>query len=754
MNLDRLLSKAGEFANSFGEKKVGTFHILLSLLDGDSYAKTVLSNQGITKEVLADSYTKGKIIKPIENENHALSPRAEYTLKFASEIAKEHGSSSVSSGHILVAVITDTSSLAYKLCSDTGVDIKAICDEVLEFEAEIASFEAADEEIPNLTKFGKDYTNIIRSGVYEEIFGREQEIQTIATSLLRKTKNNPCLVGDAGVGKSAIVMGFAEKCLKGQLGEEFKKARVIELDLALLTAGTKFRGDLEERIKSVILEATSNPNIILFIDEIHCLMGNDNKETGGLANILKPAMARGEIRLIGATTYEEYRKHIEKDAALSRRFEKINIDEPTGDETLDILVSLRHKFEKYHNVCILSSALSAAVNLASQYLHDTNFPDKAIDLLDATCASKSLADKKSAEPNTLEKNIELAIMNKEFELADKLSQKLDEDDTVNSNITITDKDIAENLASRLGINASDILIGAKEERLSLLNLETTLKEEIVGQDEAIEIVSRIIRRARAGLKDASRPLGSFLFLGDTGVGKTHLANVLAENLYPNKTSIIRLDMSEYIETTSINRIIGSPPGYIGYDDGSSVCERIRRNPNSIILFDEVEKAHPDVLNILLQILDNAKLTDSSGNIIHFNNTIVILTSNIGTAEVNVNKVGFDYDSVNDERGKKYLDAAKKHFKKELLARLDAVVPFNNLLMNELTKIARKYLDALKKRVLEQANTEVNFPDSTARLVAKMAKKEKQGARPIKKIIETKIENTLADKILSQEIAEG
>ena len=637
------------------------------------------------------------------------------------------------------------------------------------------------QERPTIDQYGKDLNQSVRDGKTDPIIGRDAEIQRVIEILSRRTKNNPCLIGEPGVGKTAIVEGLAQKIVEGKVPETLKNKRVVTLDLTSMLAGAKYRGEFEERIKKVLEEVVSAKNVILFLDEIHTIVGAGAAEGAiDAANILKPSLARGEIQIVGATTLDEYRKYIEKDAALERRFQPVTVEEPSVEETIQILKGIRDKYEAHHKAKITDEALKAAANLSARYITDRFLPDKAIDLIDEAASKiriKNLTappDLKSLEDKleTLKNEKNEAITAQDFERAAKLrdeetslkteleEKKKDWSDQNGKNYpTVTEESIAEVLSSWTKIPVARL---TQEESERLLHLEDTLHKRVVGQSEAVSAVARAIRRSRAGLKDPKRPIGSFLFLGPTGVGKTELSKALAEVLFDNEDSIIRIDMSEYMEKHSVSRLIGSPPGYVGHEEGGQLTKKVRQNPYSVILFDEIEKAHPDVFNALLQILEDGILTDSQGRRVDFKNTVIIMTSNVGArlitneskslgfaAETEENKKERDYETIKAD----VLGELKKMFRPEFLNRIDEIIVFRQLTGDEIKEIAKIMVRELVNRVKSQG-IDVDVDDSVYEYLRKEGFDITYGARPLRRAIQSKMEDMLSEELLSGEVKKG
>ena len=793
---NRCIQVASQYA-SRTTNQVGTEHVLYALAKVESKAKQLLNAHRVTSETINQILTNigsGGIPSNVVE----LTPRVKEMLTIAGSVAKRTRSAYIAPEHLLVALLSQDDSFAINILA--GViklnvyDLRNKAIGVINTIASQNNTQTPDgfvqvgsvrgnqqqkkvdnnvsELPPELLDMGNDLTLKAKQGKIDPVIGRNEEIERMIEILCRKTKNNPVLIGEAGVGKTAVVEGLARRIVAGDVPAFLKNKTVYSLDIGGLMAGTKYRGSMEEKLKNAIEIITTNSNIIVFIDEIHTLaqVGSEKGETNP-ADMLKPYLARGEMQTIGATTTDEYRKYIEKDKALERRFQPIMVDQPTVEQTIEILSGLRETYQKFHNVKITDEAINAAASLSDKYIQDRSLPDKAIDLIDE---ASSRAKVKSAGENPQIKNLkeqltkletdkEQAVANEDFEKAGKLRDKVNDTKqeierlsslpTVQEMLTeITEQDIAEVISKWTGIPITKLTEGEAEK---LLNLEKSLTERVKGQDEAIEKVSKAIRRSRIGIRDPKRPIGSFLFLGPTGVGKTELSKALAESLFDNENKIIRLDMSEFMEAHSVSKLIGSPPGYVGFDDGGQLTEQVRRKPYSVVLFDEIEKAHPEVFNMLLQILDDGRLTDSHGKIVSFKDTIIILTSNIGSDKLNKTNVSLGFgDSVETEdKSTIMLSELKKYFKPELINRIDNIIVFNKLNSTVLKDIAKKMLSDLNKN-LKQSGIELKFTTSTLNYLVKNGTNEDFGARPMRRLITSKIEDELADRMLRGEIKRG
>lgn len=785
-------------AEELGHTYVGSEHILLGLLkEGTGVASVVLNELGIYADELENL---------IENEigtgakssitTQDFTPRTKRVLQNAVMQAAGLGHNYVGTEHLLLALVSESDSYAVRFLIELGTNIRSILEKLNETFGEQSPedliYGSASDTFSNgtnapnasrsktrtLDQFGRDLTQLAQSGAIDPVIGRQNEIERVIQILSRRTKNNPCLIGEPGVGKTAVAEGLALKIVSGEVPELLKGKRVVALDLTGMLAGTKYRGDFEDRIKNAIDEIKKAGNIILFIDELHTIVGAGSAEgSADAANILKPSLARGDFQVIGATTIKEYRKYIEKDAALERRFQPVMVGEPTEEESVLILKGLRDRYEAHHKVKILDEAIEAAVNLSSRYITDRFLPDKAIDLVDE--ASSKVRLKAYTVPDNLhelenkikdlDKEKSAAINEQNFERAAKLrdeeksiKKKLEEQrkqwqsNHENANGEVTKEDIAQIVSNWSGIPVVQ-LTQAESERL--LNMENILHERIVGQDEAVEQISRAIRRGRVGLKDPKRPVGSFIFLGPTGVGKTELCKALAQAMFGDENAMIRFDMSEYMEKHTVSKLIGSPPGYIGYDEGGQLTEKLRRKPYSVILFDEIEKAHPDVFNMLLQILEDGHLTDSQGRKVNFRNTIIIMTSNVGARLITEKKssLGFSVDNSSESDKEKLKETVmaelKKVFKPEFLNRVDDIIVFNKLTEKEINLIAKNMLKEVKNRA-RGLNIEIDFTDKAVKAISDAGFDPIYGARPLRRAIQSKIEDKLAEEVLKGEAKSG
>lgn len=727
-----------EFVISNNYNYVGTEHILYGLVkETKGLASKILVKQKVTSEYIRSEIFKidGVMTEKVKKEPE-LTPKAKRVLEVSIKEAKRLGYNYVGTEHILLAIMKETDSVAVRLLVEKDVDPTKIFADLIKVLSEDSPVHTYDTNLtPTLDMYSEDLTLKAKAGKLDAVIGRESELKRVMEILTRRTKNNPLIIGEAGVGKTSLVEGLAYVITHGDVYYELKNKSIKMLDISSMLAGAKYRGDFEERLKKCLSETKKNGNIILYIDEMRNIIGAGSAEGSmDAANILKPYLAKDGVRIIGSTTSEEYTKYIEKDSALNRRFQTVVLNEPTEKETLEILKGIRPKYEKYHKVKITDEALKFAVILSKRYITDRNLPDKAIDVIDEACSkSKSIVEKQNKE---------------EFEL---LKEKiLDIKKMEKVNIKITKEDIEDVISRWVKVPVKEL---KKDDKLKLLNLEKVLKSKIIGQDEAIDALVHSIKRNMVGIRDEKRPIASFLFTGPTGVGKTQIVKMLAEELYSNE--VIRLDMSEYMEAHSISKLIGSPPGYIGFDDGGKLTNMVKRKPYSIILFDEIEKAHSDIYNVLLQILDEGRLTDSKGKTVDFKNTICIMTSNIGARSITENKkVGFTKDNTEDIEYLKMKDSVMKEvtkrFSPEFLNRLDDVIVFNKLNRISINKITRLMLKDVEKRA-KLKGLKMKFTDSIVEYISNVGYDEKFGARPLRRAIQSKIEDTLADYILEDKI---
>ena len=782
---------ASEVAMELGHRYIGTEHILYGLAkEGNGVAAKVLSNQEIEPEAIIDKIVELIGNEPPVDETLGFTPRSKRVIEEAFLEARKLGYNYIGTEHMLLGILREGDSIASRALLELGVNIPKMYNEIIRVINEGEDYSNTNggkngkkrgsyNSTPTLNQYGTDLTQKAEEGKLDPIIGRKEEIERVIQILSRRTKNNPCLIGEPGVGKTAAVEGLAQKIIKGDVPEILKDKRVVTLDISGMIAGSKYRGDFEERIKKALDEVKKAGDVILFIDEIHTIVGAGAAEGAmDAANILKPLLARGEIQLIGATTLNEYRKYIEKDAALERRFSPVIVNEPSEKDSIKILKGIRDKYEAHHGVKISDEAIEAAVKMSVRYINDRFLPDKAIDLIDEAASRAKL--KTYTEPDSLKKlsekiedveqEKEEAVKIQKFEkaasLRDKqkeLKEKYEKEQKKWKNksnkelINITEENIAEVISSWTGIPANKI---TEDENVRLKNLEKTLHKRVIGQNEAVEAVAKAIRRSRVGLKDPNRPIGSFLFLGPTGVGKTELSKALAESLFGDENAMIRLDMSEYMEPHSVAKLIGSPPGYVGFDEGGQLTEKIRRKPYSVILFDEIEKAHPDVMNMLLQILEDGRLTDSQGRTVNFKNSVIIMTSNIGARLITDKKqLGFskNKDAKNNEVNKEYedtkkevMEALKKELRPEFINRIDEIIVFHKLTDKEINQI----IDIMLKEVIDRLATQkikVELEPQVKELIASKGVDKNFGARPLRRTIQNILEDRLAEEILDGNI---
>ena len=792
-NFSGFTSKANEalnlaisFAESMGHTYVGSEHLLLGLLKlGSGVAFSVLSKNGVTADKIEDLLkTQIGSGTPTRLSPDYFTPRAKKAIENAMRTSSSMGKKYSGTEHILIGILSDGDNFAIRFINASGADVSLIINEALkttgidphgDMGGKNSSKKPSKESNSVLEKYGIDLTDEAKKGKIDPVIGRETEVERVIQILCRRNKNNPCLIGEPGVGKTAIVEGLAQKIVDGLVPDILQNKKLITLNLTGMVAGTKYRGDFEERIKAVIDEVTSRDDIILFIDEVHTIIGAGSAEGAtDAANILKPALARGEFQLIGATTISEYRKNIEKDSALERRFQPVNVAEPSEEDALLILKGLKDKYEAHHKVVITDEALETAVKLSSRYISDRFLPDKAIDLVDEASAKVRLKVAKSPDClKELEEEIsstqaekDEAINAEEFERAatlrdkeTKLRKELEEkrnswrEQNGHSNGKVTAEDIADIISLSTGIPASQL---TEAESQRLLRLEEELHNRIIGQNEAVTAVAKAIRRGRVGLKDPNRPIGSFIFLGPTGVGKTELCKALSTAMFGSENAMIRLDMSEYMEKHTVSRLVGSPPGYVGFEEGGQLTEKVRRNPYSVVLFDEIEKAHPDVFNMLLQILEDGILTDSQGRKVDFKNTIIIMTSNVGARKLTEKKISFGFgenSNQNEDVKEAALGELKATFRPEFLNRVDDIIVFSKLNKEEIEQIADKMLENLKKRLLN-INISLTWDDNVKSALAEKGFDDVYGARPLRREIQSKIEDALSEKILDGSIKNG
>lgn len=790
-NAIKAIEAAESSAISLAQNYVGSEHLLIGLLSVDGVAKRVLEENGVSydrfMELVNKLLTPGNVaVGSADN----MTPRAKRVISLAAKEAYRLNSQKIGTEHILMALLKEGDSIAVRLLNTIGVNLQKMYIDILtalgldisqarnDYANHKNSSNSNKSQTPTLDQYSRDLTAYAGEGKLDPVIGRETEVQRVIQILSRRTKNNPCIIGEPGVGKTAIAEAIAQRIVDGRVPDTIRGKHVVTLDMSGMVAGSKYRGEFEERIKRVIDEAIKSGNVLLFIDEMHTIIGAGGAEgTLDASNILKPLLARGELQVIGATTREEYRKRIEKDAALERRFQPVVIEEPSEEESILILKGLREKYEDHHRLRITDEALEAAVKLSIRYINDRYLPDKAVDLMDEA-ASKARLSVFNAKPESrtierqiteLEEQKEEAIKNEAYDVAGslkreqlKLKQKLseiklsEEQKKQQKTIVVGEDEIAGVVADWTKIPVNKL---KQSESDRLIKLENVLHERVIGQNEAVAAVSKAIRRGRVGFNAAGRPIGSFLFLGPTGVGKTELSKALAEAVFGSEASMIRVDMSEYMEKHSVSRMIGSPPGYVGHEEGGQLSEKVRQNPYSVILFDEIEKAHPDVFNVLLQVLDDGRITDSQGRVVSFKNTIIIMTSNAGAQRIiTPKKLGFkaeenkeaDYKLMKDG----VMEEVKRIFKPEFLNRIDENIVFHTLSENELKKIVKIMLKGLAGRAKEQMRLKLKFTETAVKHLAKIDKEANYGARPLARKIKTEVEDLLATEVLLGHIKEG
>lgn len=790
---NKALNLAIESAEEMRHNYVGTEHILYGLVkEGSGVAATALNECGVTEDALREKLESiNGTMSLVELTPDDFTPRTKRVLRAAVIISSKTGYTYVGTEHLLLAILSESDSYAVAFLEELGVSVERLAQAVSKgmqggADEGFGGFE--NESAPNgsqkggsaLDKFGRDLTQAAKNGEIDPVIGREKEIQRVIQILSRRTKNNPVLIGEPGVGKTAVAEGLALEIAKGNVPEILKDKRVVSLDLTGMVAGAKYRGDFEERIKAAIDEVKKSKNTILFIDELHTIVGAGAAEgSADAANILKPSLARGDFQVIGATTLNEYRKYIEKDAALERRFQPVKVGEPTPEQAVQILKGLRDSYEAHHKVKITDEAINAAVTLSSRYIADRYLPDKAIDLIDEGASKVRLASLTSPdnvkeledEIADYEKEKASAINEQDFERAARLrdeqkelqtklddaKKKWQEQQKGNSG-EVTAEDIAKIVSEWTGVPVVQL---TKEESERLLNMENVFHERVIGQSEAVTAIAKAIRRGRVGLKDPKRPVGSFIFLGPTGVGKTELCKALAEAMFGDENAMLRLDMSEYMEKHTVSKLIGSPPGYVGFEEGGQLTEKVRRKPYSVVLFDEIEKAHPDVFNMLLQILEDGRLTDSQGRTVDFKNTIIIMTSNVGARLITEKQssLGFNSENENAEESEKkdikelVTGELRKVFRPEFLNRVDDIIVFNKLNKDEIKQIAVKMLKTLENR-LDKMNIKISFTDNAISEIADKGFDENYGARPLRRAIQNEIEDPLSEQMLEGKVKDG
>ena len=791
---EEALRLSQEAAGELGHGYVGTEHLLLGLIrEEEGVAHTVLTEAGLTDDMVVEIIKKSVGAGlPGSNPAQGLTPRAKRVVELAMEDSMRGGYNYVGTEHLLAGILREGNNMAVRILRTAGVDARHLYTALMQKLGEMPRSQAADPgtspakedngKNKTLKEFTRDLTADARAGKLDPVIGRDGEIQRVIQILSRRTKNNPCLIGEPGVGKTAIAEGLARKIVMGDVPDEMLDKRLLSLDLSGMVAGTKYRGEFEERIKKLLEEVRKSGNVILFIDELHTIVGAGSAEGAvDAANIIKPALGRGEIQVIGATTLNEYRKYIEKDAALERRFQPVQVGEPSQEASLEILKGLREKYEKHHSLQITDEALEAAVKLSARYINDRFLPDKAIDLMDEAASRVRMETEEiSPELKSLEEKIaalakdkEAAIEKQDYETAAKLR---DIEKDYQEQVEMEREKRRKNNTQHRPVNADDIAAVVagwtgipvtrltEDEGTRLLHMEDTLHERVVGQDEAVKAVARAIRRGRVGLKDPKRPIGSFLFLGPTGVGKTELCKSLAEAMFGDENAMIRIDMSEYMERHTVSRLIGSPPGYVGHEEGGQLTEKVRRKPYSVVLFDEIEKAHEDVWNILLQLLDDGRITDSQGRTVDFKNTVIVMTSNIGARSLTAmgSKLGFSAEERDsDPDAEKKFETAREQvmaelrqtFRPEFLNRIDDIIVFRPLTEEDIREVARRMLKTVSAR-METMGIHLDASDEAVAELAKEGFDPKYGARPLRRAIQSKVEDAVAEKMLDGTLKAG
>ena len=791
---EEVLRLSQEAAEEMGHGYVGSEHLLLGLIrEEEGIAHRVLSEYGVTDEMVCDVLQRsvGKGLSGAA-PSQGLTPRAKSVVELAVSEAARMGSSYIGTEHLLMGILREGGNMALRILRTMGVDPKKMYSSIVKklndtphtvTSGVSAANRESDKKNKTLAEFTRDLTEAARTGKLDPVIGRDKEIQRVIQILSRRTKNNPVLIGEPGVGKTAIAEGLAERIVSGDVPEELLDKKLLSLDLSGMVAGTKYRGEFEERIKNTLAEVKKAGNVILFIDELHTIVGAGSAEGAvDAANIIKPALGRGEIRVIGATTLNEYRKYIEKDAALERRFQPVTVGEPTPEATLEILKGLRDKYEAHHKLTITDEALEAAVQLSKRYIGDRFLPDKAIDLMDEAASQvRMTAEASSPDLKALEEKIAAlhrekseAVTAQDFEKAAQLRDieknyqeqvEIERDNwrkqMAQNRGSVTADDVAKVVAGWTGIPVTRL---TEDESMRLLKLEEKLHQRVVGQDEAVNAVAKAIRRSRVGLKDPKRPIGSFLFLGPTGVGKTELCKTLAEAMFGDENAMVRIDMSEYMEKHTVSRLVGSPPGYVGHEEGGQLTEKVRRKPYSVVLFDEIEKAHEDVWNILLQILEDGIVTDSQGRKVAFKNTIIVMTSNVGAKNITADaaRLGFDGGDKDEKESEeahfgRIRDAVmadlKRTFRPEFLNRIDEIIVFRQLTEDNIRQIARRMLDVTGARMAQQGITLEADDDAVAEL-ARDGFDPQYGARPLRRAIQSMVEDAVAEKMLEGELKSG
>lgn len=777
------LNLAVEVAESLGHTYIGSEHLLIGLLrEGSGTGASLLKEKGVTASEIEEvlQITVGKSSRTVLSPDR-FTPRAKKIIEMSLTVARAMGNTFVGTEHLLISILEENENYAVKFLNEIGIDTARLLIDLERASGNAVSVNEKSDKVktksntPTTDQFGRDLTAEAKSGKLDPVIGRSKEIDRLIQTLMRRTKNNPCLIGESGVGKTAVAEGLAIKIADGEVPEILKDKRIISLDLTGMVAGTKYRGDFEDRIKNTVAEVKKAGNVILFIDELHTIVGAGSAEgSTDAANMLKPALSRGEIQVIGATTLDEYRKFIEKDAALERRFQPLNVGEPDFEATIGILRGLRDRYEAHHKVRISDGAINAAVDLSSRYINDRYLPDKAIDLIDEAASRvrlrlmtapidlkeiedelKHISDEKSAAVKAQNFEEAARLRDKELEKTAELGKLKStwHEDSEHRSGEVTEEEIAAIVSSWTGIPITSL---TEEESEKLIKLEGLLQNRVIGQDEAVSAVAKAIRRGRVGIKDPKRPIGSFIFLGPTGVGKTELCRALAEAMFGTENAIIKLDMSEYMEKHTVSKLIGSPPGYVGYDEAGQLTEKIRRKPYSVILFDEIEKAHPDIFNMLLQILEDGVLTDSHGRKVSFKNAVIIMTSNIGAKSITESRsFGFNDGQNDSEKSAKneVMKALKNTFSPEFINRVDDIIIFRKLSQEDIEKIAVNMLRQLSVRVADMGIT-VQFDKSAAKAVALAGLDPVYGARPLRRAIQSHIEDSLSDEVLRGKIKSG
>ena len=768
--LNRLTGLARRESYSLSHDYIGVEHLLLALMKTGSLATKALEEAGANYELLRsiviNNIGKGSAVRPAKEYSNKVRQIFDRARLFAQKRKKV----SASEEDILLAILNDDDSFTNLMFMLSGLDKKIIRDNLIRLQKEEKSSNTSNNLSENLKKFAKNLNEMAEAGKIDPVIGREDEVERVIQILLRRTKNNPILIGDPGVGKTAIIEGLAQRIVDGKVPFVMKEKTIVSLDLASMIAGTKYRGDFEDRLKKLFGELEQREDVVLFIDEFHMVLGAGASEGSmDAANILKPILAKGDIQIIGATTIDEYRKHVEKDQALTRRMQPVHVEEPNKDDTIKIIEGLKDKYEDHHKVEITDEAIKAAVDLSQRYIQDRFFPDKAIDVIDEACSKERIKNYKEnknqvSKKEILDKLIEeknMAINEQNFEKAASLRDQINETreklekekEEKKTDLKISFDEVAKIVSSWSKVPITKL---TEDEKQRYMDLDIDLKKEVIGQDKAIDKISHAIKRARVGLKDPKKPIGSFIFVGPTGVGKTYLAKSLAKNLFGDMDNLIRMDMSEYMEKFAVSRLVGSPPGYVGYEEGGQLTEAVRKHPYSVILFDEIEKAHPDIFNLLLQILDDGRLTDGQGRTVDFKNTIIIMTSNVGVSSLNQNpKIGFgtgDVEKEIDDSNKEIINKAIKNaFAPEFLNRLDDIIMFNSLDKNSIKEITKILLDETKER-LKNLGIEINYNKRVVDLLSEGGFSKEYGARPLERHITNKIDNQLAEEILEGKLS--